>query len=131
MQSSGGAIVAMRAYWPCHLGTDNLHVARTIGRLLDRDCLAKRLPLVVDGDLVALAQYMIRTRGQQTVWVTEVKGHANDSDVEQGRVRLVDQLGNAEADAAADLGRRHQSELVMCSRCAIIGTLLCCSCIGS
>ena len=42
---------------------DNFHVARTIGRLLDKDCLVKPLSLVKDGDLVALAQYMIRTRG--------------------------------------------------------------------
>ena len=41
-----GAIVAMQAYWPCHLGIDNLNVARTIGRLLDKDCLVKPLPLV-------------------------------------------------------------------------------------
>ena len=32
-------------------------------------------------------------------------GHAQDGDVQQGRARLVDQHGNAEADAAADLGR--------------------------
>ena len=81
--------------------------------LLDRDCLAKPLPLVKDGDLVALTQYMIRTRDREMVRVTKVKGHATDTDVEQGRVRLEDQLGNAEADAAADLGRRHQSELNM------------------
>ena len=90
----GGAIVAMQAYWPCHLGIDNLDVARTIGRLLDEDCLVKPLPLVMDGDLVALVQYMIRTRGRETV-------------------RLEDQLGNAEAEAAADLGRRHQSEVLI------------------
>ena len=58
-----GAIVALQAYWPCHLGIDNLNVVRSIGRLLDADCLAKPLPLVKDGDLVALVQYMIRTRG--------------------------------------------------------------------
>ena len=34
-----GAIVALQAYWPCHLGIDNLNVARTIGRLLNKDCL--------------------------------------------------------------------------------------------
>ena len=51
---------------------------------------------------------MIRTRGQGTVRVTVVKGHATDSDVEQGLVRLEDKLGNAEADAAADFGWRHQ-----------------------
>ena len=28
--SSGGAIVALQAYWPCHLGIDNLNVARGI-----------------------------------------------------------------------------------------------------
>ena len=33
--------------------------------------------------------------------------------VEQGRVRLEDRLGNIEADAAADLGRRHQTEDIM------------------
>ena len=45
--------------------------------------------------------------------VTKVKGHATDADVEQGRVRLEDRLGNAEADTAADLGRRYQPELLM------------------
>ena len=76
-----GAIVAMQAYWPCHLGIDNLNVARTIGRLLDKGCLVKPLPLVKDGDLVAIVQQMIRTRGRETVRVTKVKGHAEDSDV--------------------------------------------------
>ena len=53
---------------------------------------------------------MIRARGRETVQVTKVMGHADDVDVQQGRARLADQHGNAEADAAADLGRRHQSE---------------------
>ena len=70
------------------------------------DCFTKPLPLVKDGGLISLVQYMIRTRGRETVRVTKVMGHAEDVDVQQGRVRLVDQRGNAEADAAADLGRR-------------------------
>ena len=94
-------------------GIDNLNVVRSIGRLLDADCLAKPLPLVKDGDLIALVQYMIRTRGQETVRVTKVKGHAKDVDVQQGRVRLIDQQGNAEADTAADLGRRRQSAMLI------------------
>ena len=60
-----GAIVALQAYWPCRLGIDNLNVVRSIGRLLDANCLSKPLPLVKDGDLVALVQYMIRTRGRE------------------------------------------------------------------
>ena len=111
-----GAIIALQAYWPCHLGIDNLNVARSIGRLLDHDSLGKPLPLVKDGDLVALVQYMICTRGRETVRVTNVKGHAEDVDVQQGRVRWVDQQGNAEADAAADLGRRRQSEVLIDAR---------------
>ena len=111
-----GAIVALQAYWPCHLGIDNLNVVRSIGSLLDADCLAKPLPLVKDGDLVALVQYMIRTRGRDTVRVTKVKGHAKDGDVQHGHVRLIDQQGNVEADVAADLGRRHQTEVLIDAR---------------
>ena len=81
----------MQAYWPCHLGIDNLNVARSIGRLLGHGSLDKPLPLVKDGDLIALVQYMIRTRGRETVRVTKVKGHAEDADVQSGRVRLEDQ----------------------------------------
>ena len=56
---------------------------------------------------------MIRTRGRDTVRVTKVMGHAKDDDVHHCRVRLVDQQSNVEADLAADLGRRHQSELLI------------------
>ena len=83
----------MQACWPCHLGIDNLNVAWSIGRLLDLDSLVKPLPLVNDGDLIALVQNMVHTRGRETVRVTKVKGHAEDVDVQQGRVRLVDQQG--------------------------------------
>ena len=103
----------MQAYWPCQLGIDNLNVAGSIGRLPDHVRLIKPLPLVKDGDLIALVQYMIRTRGRETVRVTKVKGHAEDVDVQQGRGRLLDQHGNAEADIAAHLGRRHQSEVLI------------------
>ena len=46
-----GAIIALQSYWPCHLGIVNLNVARSVGRLLDKDCLVKPPPLVKDGDL--------------------------------------------------------------------------------
>ena len=66
--------------------------------------------------MVALVQYMIRTRGRETVRVTKVKGHAKDDDVQHGRVRLTDQQGNVEADLATDLGRRHQTEMLIDAR---------------
>ena len=116
-----GAIVAPQAYWPCHLGIDNLNVALSIGCLLDSDCLSKPLPFVKDGDLIALARYMIRTRGPERVRVNKVKGHAEDLDVQQGRVHLLDKKGNAKADVAADLGRRHQSEVLIDARRRLLG----------
>ena len=57
---------------------------------------------------------MIRTWRRETVRVT--MGHTEDSDVQHCRVRLEDQLGNAKADAAADLGRRRQSEVLISAR---------------
>ena len=109
-------VLLLQSYWPCHLGIDKINVSRSIGRLLDHDCLSKPLPLIKDGDLIALARYMIRTRARGTVGVTKVKGHAEDVDVQQGQVRLVDQQGKAAADAAADLGRRRQSEVLIDAR---------------
>ena len=82
--------------------------------MLDHDSLIKPLP--------SLAWYMIRTRGRETVRVTKVKGHAEDVDVQQGRVRLLEQQGSAEADAAADLGRRHQSEILIDARRRLLQT---------
>ena len=55
--------------------------------------------LLKDVDLLLLINRMLRLRGTDTVRVTKVKGHAEDVDVQQGRVRLVDKQGNAEADA--------------------------------
>ena len=63
---------------------------------------------------------MIQARGLDTVRVTKVKGHATDADVDQGRVRLKNRLGNAETDTVADLVWRHQPELVMDVRSALI-----------
>ena len=71
-----GAIIALQSYWPCHLGIENLNVARSVGRLLERGCLSKPLLLVKDGDLAAVALHMIGARGLDTVRITKVKGHA-------------------------------------------------------
>ena len=51
--------------------------------------------------------------------MTKVKGHATETDVEQGRVRLEDRLGNIEANTPADLGR-HQPEAVMGIKRALV-----------
>ena len=45
---------------------------------------------------------MIDLRGGNTVRVTKVKGHADEGMVADGRVRVLNQLGNNCADEAAD-----------------------------
>ena len=83
-----GAILALQAFWPCHLGIDNLNVVRSVGRLLDHGSFSSPLLLVKDGDLIAVVQHMILARGAETVKVTEVKGHATEDD-EGGCVRRI------------------------------------------
>ena len=52
--------------------------------------------------------------------VTKVKGHSTDEDVEQGQAGAEDKYRNAQADAAAEVGRRYQSEVVMYARRVLV-----------
>ena len=60
-------------------------------------------------------------RDRETVRVTKVEGDAEDVDVQHGPVRLLDKQVNAEADHAADLDRRHQSEVLIDARRRLLG----------
>ena len=97
-------IIAVQADWPGHLEVNNLNVESSIARLLERGKLSKPLPLVEDGDLIAIVQHMISASGLETARIAKVTCHATDADVEQGRVRAEDKLGNMEADSAASAG---------------------------
>ena len=72
--------------------------------------------LVNNGDLLCLAQGMVRSRGRGNTLVSQVKGHADEGMVALGRVREVDRIGNNEADAAADMGRRRVHDSIMNAR---------------
>ena len=89
-----------------HLGVDNLGVVRHVGRLLDGRHGPIPFELVKDGDLLLLIERMLHLRGLDTVQITEVKGHADETMVLDGRVREADRIGNDAADEAADFGRR-------------------------
>ena len=92
---SWSTILPLQAFWPSHLGRrDNLHVVQSAARLLDH---GGPLPLVKDGDLISTVHHLILARGSDTVRVTKIKAMPL----------------HIEADTAADLGRRHQSEVVM------------------
>ena len=71
---------------------------------------------MTDGDLLVLIRRMIDLRGGDTVRITKVKGHADEGMVADGRVRMVDRLGNNAADEAADFGRRRVGPAVIDAR---------------
>ena len=111
-----GVIFALQGSRAVHLGIDNLGVVRHVGRLLDGCRGAEPFELVNDGDLLLLIDRMLRRRGLDTVRISKVKGHADDSMILHGQVRREDKLGNDAADEAADFGRRRVSPAVIDAR---------------
>ena len=81
-------------------------IISTVGRLLDGLSTVRPFELVDDGDLIILIRKLLSIRGEGTVCISKVKGHADESLVRNGQVRALDRYGNSRADEAADFGRR-------------------------
>ena len=96
-----------------HLGADNLNVVRHVGRLLYGRTGSSPVELVNDGDLLLLIERMLQQRGLDTVRITKVTGHADESMVLDSQVRDQDRLGNDASDEAADFGRRRVDHAVV------------------
>ena len=109
-------ILALQSSGAVHLGVDNLGVVRHVGRLLDGHHGSVPFELVKDGDLLLLTEKILHFRGLDTVQITNVKGHADEGMVLDGRVREVDRIGNDAADEAADFGRRRVGNAVTDAR---------------
>ena len=99
-----------------HIGVDNLNVVNHVSNLIARRWSSRPFPLVNDGDLLCSAQGMVRSRGGGNTLVSKVKGHADEGVIVLGRVREVDRIGNNEADAAADMGRRRVHDSITDAR---------------
>ena len=56
--------MALQVYLPGHVGVDNLNVVQSTARLFDHVCLSRPLPLVKDGDLIAIVRHMILARAR-------------------------------------------------------------------
>ena len=110
-----GAILAMQAFMPVHLGIDNKNVCNAIGKIL-HGWSGPPFALCTDGDLLAAINRMLRYRSARSVKVSKVKGHATDRMVAEGKVRREDKEGNDAADVAADIGRLRQPEAVIDAR---------------
>ena len=110
-----GAILALQAYMPVHLGIDNKNVCNAIGKVL-QGWSDPPFALCTDGDLLAAIDCMVRYRSARSVKVSKVKGHATDRMVAEGKVRGEDKEGNDAADIAADFGRLRQPEVVIDAR---------------
>ena len=110
-----GAILALQAFMPVHLGIDNKNVCNNIGKILARWSGAP-FSLCTDGDLLKCIDSMVLYRSARSVRVSKVKGHATDAMVSEGKVRREDKDGNDAADIAADFGRLRQPEVVIDAR---------------
>ena len=99
-------VLALQATNAVHLGVNNLNVVRHVGRLLDGLSGVRPLELVDDEDLLILVRKLLSVRGEGTVCISKVKGHADESLVRSDQVRALDRYGFIRADEAADFGRR-------------------------
>ena len=99
-----------------HIGIHNLNVLLGVAALLSHEVPRSPLPLIKDGDLLAIIHSVLSLRGFDSVKVSKVKGHATRAMVDNGDVRLDDLVGNNGADAAADLGRLRQHDAVITAR---------------
>ena len=109
-------LIALQGQTTLHVGVDNLNVVNHLSSLIAGRWSGRPFPMVNDGDLQGLAQEIVHRRGRGTTLVSKVKGHADEGLVVMGRVREVDRIGNNEADAAADLGRRRVNDTITDAR---------------
>ena len=80
-------VLALQATNAVHLGVDNLNVVRYVGRLQDGLSTVRPFEIVDDGDLIILIRKLLSIRGDGTVCISKVKGHADESLVRNGQVR--------------------------------------------
>ena len=106
-------ILALLRPGAVHVGVDNATVVRWTQAILDGcpHATAGRWGLTPDGDLWELVEACILSKGRHAVRVSKVRGHATDTEVCTGIVRLCDQLGNKAADDLAAIATDNRDDL--------------------
>ena len=100
-------IAALAKPGPLHIALDNLSVVFGVLNILEGIQGTKRpWALRPDGDLWAIAEQAISSRGANSVTVAWTKGHATWIHLLNGTTTYKDAIGNGFADAAADHGHR-------------------------
>ena len=112
-----GLVMAAHTNRPLHIGIDNKAVVDKAnllkskaekleeeGKVDPKKILKKHWGLQTDGDLWEAYWRALRSRGSKSIKVTKVKGHATKEQVEEGKVRIEDKIGNDKADLAATAG---------------------------
>ena len=62
--------------------------------------------LCIDWDLLALIENILADQGPDSAQIGKVNGHADESMGRDGRMRMLDKIGDDLVDGAADFGRR-------------------------
>ena len=115
------AILALAANGPIHLGTDSqafLDTATAIIANIRKDKKQKRnWQLVSDGDLWYHFEQSVKAKGYKAFRVSKVKGHVQQSQVDEGIYTQADKDGNDCADHAADLAvAMHGGDIISMGR---------------
>ena len=110
-------VIAMHIEVPLHIGIDNKAVVDKATALIEKArqiakkggkqpkrIMKRPWSLQNDGDLWANFWETLMIRSPGSIWVTKVKGHATEVQVQQGQVEEDDKKGNDEADRAAGEG---------------------------
>ena len=83
-----------------------MNVVNHVGRIISGRKPERPYELLVDGDLLIQIREVIKARGPRPTAFYEVKCHADEGLVRQGRVCELDKIGNDLAHQAADFGWR-------------------------
>ena len=102
------ALIAIAANGPVHIGTDSKafrdKAIQLLHKLRNKRPIKTNWKTTADGDLWEDFVKAAKAKNAYAIRITKVKGHVTDEQVTNKDYRLVDKLGNDQADAAADIG---------------------------
>ena len=110
-----GAIYNLSPNGGVHSGIDSLNTIRTALSIQEQQgCPSKKhFGLMANGDVLEVLFKHLQAKGFASAKFSKVLGHAKDSDVEKGKITLLNMIGNNLSDASARKGvQQHTLEAI-------------------
>ncbi len=113
----GAGILAIAAQDPTHIGSDSQSFIDkgnwVLSLIKQGEKPRKPWGSHKDGDLWQMFYEFAQAKGEQSIKLSKVQGHATDQQVSSGKVKKEDKLGNDKADEAAKKGIGLHGEVVV------------------